>query len=153
MCKQISCVQLPIHAITSKTVLLNCCWKWNKDYLLHHRTRLLIPIVHCSLHSFQRFILVALKWTRIWFWMSKVNQQIPIGLLPDTQNCELRMRRECRERFPHPNGLATCITARAWRTYRDACRDQWLAVSFEDGGGETFPAYPAHAQPAILLIL
>ena len=23
-----------------------------------------------------------------------------MGLLPDTQNCELRMRRECRERFP-----------------------------------------------------
>ena len=27
----------------------------------------------------------------------------PMGLLPDTENCELRMRRECRERFPrHP---------------------------------------------------
>ena len=24
-----------------------------------------------------------------------------MGLLPDTENCELRMRRECRERFPH----------------------------------------------------
>ena len=24
-----------------------------------------------------------------------------MGLLPDTQNCGLRMRRECRERFPH----------------------------------------------------
>ena len=23
-----------------------------------------------------------------------------MGLLPDTQNCRLRMRRECRERFP-----------------------------------------------------
>ena len=23
-----------------------------------------------------------------------------MGLLPDTQNCGLRMRRECRERFP-----------------------------------------------------
>ena len=38
-----------------------------------------------------------------------------MGLLPDTKNCGLRMR---RERFPRPCGLAipTCITARAWRT-------------------------------------
>ena len=27
---------------------------------------------------------------------------ITMGLLPDTQNCRLRMRRECRERFPPP---------------------------------------------------
>ena len=41
-----------------------------------------------------------------------------MGLLPDTQNCELRMDRECRERFPCHRGLATptCITAHAWRT-------------------------------------
>ena len=25
-----------------------------------------------------------------------------MGLLPDTQNCELRMRRQCRERFYPP---------------------------------------------------
>ena len=39
----------------------------------------------------------------------------PMGLLPDTQNCGLRMSRECRERFPRHRGLAipTCITARA----------------------------------------
>ena len=32
--------------------------------------------------------------------------------------------RECRERFPHHRGWAIpkCITARAWRTCRDACR-------------------------------
>ena len=37
------------------------------------------------------------------------------GLLPDTQNYGLRMRREFRERFPRHRGLAipTCITARA----------------------------------------
>ena len=47
-------------------------------------------------------------------------------LLPDTQNCMLRMRRECRERFPRHPGLAilTCITARVWRTCRDTCRDR-----------------------------
>ena len=27
---------------------------------------------------------------------------IAMGLLPDTENCRLRMRRECRERFPPP---------------------------------------------------
>ena len=42
-----------------------------------------------------------------------------MGLLPDTQSCGLRMRRECRERFPRHNCLAipTCITARTWRTW------------------------------------
>ena len=45
--------------------------------------------------------------------------------------------------------LATpaCITARASRTCRDACRDRWPVVT-----GKTFPAIPAHAQPAILRI-
>ena len=48
-----------------------------------------------------------------------------MGLLPDTLNCGLRMRRECRERFPRHLGLAlpTCSTARALRTCRDACRN------------------------------
>ena len=34
--------------------------------------------------------------------------------------------RQCRERFPRHRGLAipTCITARAWRTWRAACRDR-----------------------------
>ena len=47
------------------------------------------------------------------------------SLLADTQNCGLRMRRECRERFFRHRGLPipTCITARAWCTCRDACRD------------------------------
>ena len=35
-----------------------------------------------------------------------------------------------------------CITARAWRTCRDACRDRLPAVT-----GKTFPAFPAHAHP------
>ena len=38
--------------------------------------------------------------------------------------CGLCMRRECRERFPHQRGVVipTCITTRAWRTCRYACR-------------------------------
>ena len=46
--------------------------------------------------------------------------------------------------FPVTRGLAipTCITARAWRTCRDACRDRQLAISFEVGGGENVPGIP-----------
>ena len=67
-----------------------------------------------------------------------------MSLIPDTQNCGLCMRRECRERFPRHRGLAipTCITARAWRTCHDACRDRLLAVSFEVGGVENVPGFP-----------
>ena len=54
------------------------------------------------------------------------------------------MRRECWERLPHHRGLAipTCITARAWRTCRDACRDRYLEVSFEVSGGKNVPGIP-----------
>ena len=54
------------------------------------------------------------------------------------------MHRECRERFPLHLGLEipTCITARAWRTCRDAYRDRLLAVSFEVCGWENVPGIP-----------
>ena len=66
-----------------------------------------------------------------------------MGLFPDTQNCRLRMRRECRERFPRHQlqrkpqvsdpGMHhdTCVTHLSWYM---------------------FPAFPAHAQPATLRI-
>ena len=65
------------------------------------------------------------------------------------------MRRECRERFPHHRGLAipTCITARAWPTCRDACRDCYLAVSFEIGGGENVPGIPGACTTQIVTYL
>ena len=68
-----------------------------------------------------------------------------MGLLPDKQNCRLRMRRECRERFPRHHGftIPSCITTRASRTCRDACRDRWLEVYIEVGGGENVPGIPA----------
>ena len=49
----------------------------------------------------------------------------------------VRMRRECQERFPRHRrwAIPTCITARASRTCRNACRDRQLSVSFEIGGG------------------
>ena len=64
-----------------------------------------------------------------------------MGLLPDTQNCGLSMHRECQGHFPRHCGLAipTCITARASRMCRVACRDRWLVVCFEVGGGENIP--------------
>ena len=39
-----------------------------------------------------------------------------MGLLPDTWNCGLRMRRECRERFPRHRRLAipTCVIHVPW---------------------------------------
>ena len=40
--------------------------------------------------------------------------------------------------------IPACITARAWRTCRDACRDRLPAVT-----GKTFPAFQAHAHPQI----
>ena len=53
-----------------------------------------------------------------------------MGLLPDTQTCGLRMRQECRERFLATDfkgnrelAIPACITARASRMCRDACRD------------------------------
>ena len=46
--------------------------------------------------------------------------------------------------FKRNRQLATpaCITARAWRTTRDVCRDRLPGVA-----GKTFPAFPAHAHP------
>ena len=95
-------------------------------------------ISHVTIH--------VMKWNKIY--------KTTVKLLPDTQNCVLRMRRERRECFPSHRGLAipTSITARSSCTCRYACWDHWLAVSFEVDGGETFPTFPAHAQPAILRI-
>ena len=48
----------------------------------------------------------------------------PMGRM--RKNNGLRISRECRECFPRHSGLAipTCITARAWCTCRDACRNR-----------------------------
>ena len=85
---------------------------------------------------------------------SRFVESYSMGLLPDTQNCGLRMRRECRERFVHRRlqrkpqasdpGMhhGTCVTHVSW------C----MSGSLMRNGGETFPAFPAHAQPAILRI-
>ena len=68
-----------------------------------------------------------------------------MGLLPDTKNCGLRMRRLCRERFPRDRlqkkpvvsnpGIhhGTCVTYVSW------C----MSGSLTGGGGENDPAIPA----------
>ena len=50
---------------------------------------------------------------------------VAMGLLPDTENCGLRMRRECRERLVIP----TCIKARASRMCCDASKGLQTYVS------------------------
>ena len=67
-----------------------------------------------------------------------------MGLLPDTQNCGLRMRRECRERFPRHRlqmkprvndpGMhhGTCVTHVPWV----------MSGSLTRGGGENVPGIP-----------
>ena len=66
-----------------------------------------------------------------------VEKSVHHGPLARYVRSRVRMRREWRERFPSHHRLAipTCITAHAWRTCSDACRDRLLAVSFEFGDG------------------
>ena len=84
-----------------------------------------------------------------------MNQYIYLmGLLPNTQNCDLCMHRECRETFPRHRlqrkplvsdpsmQYGTCVTHVPWCMYGSPTRD----------GGETVLAFPAHAQHAILYI-
>ena len=73
-----------------------------------------------------------------------------MDLLPDTQNSGCACAGNTGNVFPATDlkgnrGLTipAFITARAW----DAYRDRQPAVA-----GKTFPAFPAHAQPAILRI-
>ena len=69
-------------------------------------------------------------------------------LLPDTHNCGLCMRRDCRERFPRHSWSAvlTCITARASRMCCDTYRDRQIMVSFEVDGGENVPSIPGACE-------
>ena len=101
-----------------------------------HRKRRIVAITIYNLRCCQWQLLIFSHWNRQCAMPSDSGQAkfiwvnvyciVLMGLLPDTKHCGLRMRRECRERFPRHCGLAipTCITTRAWRTCRDACRDR-----------------------------
>ena len=86
--------------------------------------------------------------------LSGTGQGQSMGLLPDTQNCGLRMRQVCRERFSRHRlqrkslvndpGMhhGTCVTHVPW------C----MSGSLTRCGWENAPGIPAHAPPAILRI-
>ena len=78
---------------------------------------------------------------------------VAMGLLPDTYNCWLRMRPECRECFSracYQPGLAS-RHVRAARAVMHAGIANWW-VPLKSVAGKTFQAFPAHVQPAILRI-
>ena len=75
---------------------------------------------------------------------AKQTKMCPMGILPDTQKLWLRMRRECRERFPYYRiqrkplvsdpGMhhGTCVTHVPWR----------MSGSLTRSGGENIPGIP-----------
>ena len=78
-----------------------------------------------------------------------------MSLLPDIWNCGLRMPRECRERFPRHRLQGKPLVSDPGMYYVTACVTRvplCMSGSLTRGGGKTFPSFPAHAQPAILLI-
>ena len=57
------------------------------------------------------------------------------------------MHREYRERFPHYR-----LKMKPLVSDPDMHHGTCMSGSLTRGGGKTFPAFPAHAQPAILRI-
>ena len=77
-----------------------------------------------------------------------------MGTLPDTQNCGLHMRLECRKRS---YGVSkpdmhhdTCVTGARAVMYAGIANKRFPLKSV---AGEAFPAFPAYVQPAIRRIL
>ena len=86
-----------------------------------------------------------------------------MGLLPDTLKYGLSMHREYRKRFPHHSewAIPACITARVWPLsdknvlsdsghvrvvmHAEVIADQ--RFPFKSVAGNTFPTFPAHANP------
>ena len=92
--------------------------------------------------------------TTVWKWECCKSPCGYTGLLRDAQNCGLRMRRECWERFLSNRRLAipTCIThVRDARALIHAGIAN-LRFPLKSVAGKTFPAFPAHVQLAILRI-
>ena len=89
-------------------------------------------LIHIPLQSISSKIL-----TRDTLWMAH-------GPLARYVKLRVAHARVFWERFPSHRGLAilTCITARASRTCRDACRDSSLAVSLEVGVWQNIPGIP-----------
>ena len=85
-----------------------------------------------------------------WSATRRWNPWVPTRSSKAWVSCQIRKIEACAcagnagNVFPGYHGLTilTCITARAWRTCRDACRDRCLAVSFEVGSGANVPGIP-----------
>ena len=78
-------------------------------------------------------------------WVNTFEKRENMGVpLITWASCQIRKIAGCACAGNAGNGLAipTCITARAWRTCRDACRDRKLVVSFDLGGVENVPGIP-----------
>ena len=100
-----------------------------------------IMLTHCGLVTPYENIDLCQQWPRQWLvaWWHQA-----MGLLPDTKSYGLRMRRECRERFPRHRfqrkrlvsdpGIhhGTCDTHMPW------C----MLGSLTGGGGENVPGIP-----------
>ena len=89
-------------------------------------------------------IIIESEWRGVFFFHG------PMGLLPNTSNCGCACAGNAGNVFSATAGkqkkMPTCITACAWRTCRDACRDRYLAVSFEFGGGGKRSRHSRHMR-------
>ena len=67
-----------------------------------------------------------------------------MGLLPDTQNCRLRMRRECRECFPRHRRQGKTLISDPGMHHGTCVRHvPWcMSESLTRGGGENVPGIP-----------
>ena len=103
----------------------------------HHHLILIVVIIIPRIMVYWDRAQVVIFWSNVipvpfaceirYSWQFILRTQITQGasftawmcLLPDTRNCGLRMRRECRERFPRHRRLAmptcgTCVTHVPW---------------------------------------
>ena len=106
-----------------------------QSYLIRWFLSSLCRWVECSLHFVNFYSAILVVWHNMILlaWDSYQIRKLARAHAPGMP-----------ESFPRHRGLAipTCITARASRTCRGACRDRYLAVFFEVGGGEIVPGIP-----------
>ena len=116
------------------------CDSFSYSVIRHHAFRLLFTVFQLNNSDRQSTDVTG---NSCWGLLGR-NMRDTMGLLPDTQNCGLRMRREYRERFPRHRlqmkplvsdpGMhhGTCVTQVPW------C----MSGSLTSGGGENVPSIP-----------
>ena len=123
-----------------------CCFIACLSFCLYTRSSILFTMIivhHVSLHQNETTTGPLTRQTHHCnqAWMSNC---IFIYFLLEWASYQIRKIADCAcagnagNVFPATPGqrFPTCITAHAWRTWLDACRDRYLAVSFEIGVGE-----------------